>query len=184
MSHGTRPESAEASRKVDLKAPQVSSDELSAFFQAHFSDSAASQFGSSFLEFDHQYDLDGSDEAYYDECDEEESLGYYADGVKRTLTDEQIEIFRHSELQNLLREKRKAARNSDSKRATEAEASADGFGSNENTNALSEPTLPSTFKSSKKKRKGAKRQKMEPKPDLRKRTWDVVETGLDSLNYD
>lgn len=24
----------------------------------------------------------------------------------------------------------------------------------------------------------------EPKPDLRKRTWDVVERGLDSLDYD
>jgi hypothetical protein len=34
-------------------------------------------------------------------------LGYYPDGVKRTLTDEQIAIFRHSEIQTLLRERRK-----------------------------------------------------------------------------
>lgn len=33
-------------------------------------------------------------------------LGYYRDGTKRTLTDEQIEMFRHSEIQRLLNERR------------------------------------------------------------------------------
>lgn len=32
-------------------------------------------------------------------------MGYYPDGVKRTLTDEQIRIFRHSEIHALLRER-------------------------------------------------------------------------------
>lgn len=45
-----------------------------------------------------------------DEADDygdiEDDLGYYPDGVKRTLTDEQIAIFRHSEVQTLLRERR------------------------------------------------------------------------------
>lgn len=40
---------------------------------------------------------------HYDE--EEADLGYYQDGVKRTLTDEQIEIFRHSEIHALLRKR-------------------------------------------------------------------------------
>lgn len=35
----------------------------------------------------------------------DEDLGYYPDGVKRTLTDEQIRIFRHSEIHALLRER-------------------------------------------------------------------------------
>ncbi|CAG8908899.1 unnamed protein product [Penicillium egyptiacum] len=35
----------------------------------------------------------------------DEGLGYYPDGVKRTLTDEQIRIFRHSEIHALLRER-------------------------------------------------------------------------------
>ncbi|KAJ5766266.1 uncharacterized protein N7511_003882 [Penicillium nucicola] len=35
----------------------------------------------------------------------EDDLGYYPDGVKRTLTDEQIRIFRHSEIHALLRQK-------------------------------------------------------------------------------
>lgn len=43
------------------------------------------------------------DESTYN--DDEEDLGYYPDGVKRTLTDEQIEIFRHSEIHALLRER-------------------------------------------------------------------------------
>ena len=37
-----------------------------------------------------------------------DSLGYYEDGVKRTLTDEQIKLFRHSEIQRLLNERRAA----------------------------------------------------------------------------
>lgn len=36
-------------------------------------------------------------------------LGYYADGVKRTLSDEQVAIFRHTEIQELLRERRERA---------------------------------------------------------------------------
>ncbi|KAK0259901.1 hypothetical protein LTR91_000513 [Friedmanniomyces endolithicus] len=37
---------------------------------------------------------------------EEDGLGYYADGTKRTLTDEQVAMFRHSEIEHLLRERR------------------------------------------------------------------------------
>ena len=41
-------------------------------------------------------------------CDEDD-LGYYSDGCARTLTDEQIEIFRHSEIQRLLLKHRREA---------------------------------------------------------------------------
>lgn len=34
--------------------------------------------------------------------EDDDGLGWYPDGVKRTLTDEQVQIFRHSELQRLL----------------------------------------------------------------------------------
>lgn len=44
---------------------------------------------------------------------DDESLGYYEDGVKRTLTDEQIAMFRHSEIQALLRDRRLKAENND-----------------------------------------------------------------------
>jgi hypothetical protein len=36
------------------------------------------------------------------EYDQTEELGYYEDGVRRTLTDDQIRMFRHSEIQRLL----------------------------------------------------------------------------------
>ena len=42
------------------------------------------------------------------EGDEDDGLGYYNDGVKRTLTDEQIGMFRHSEIQRLLSERKQA----------------------------------------------------------------------------
>jgi Protein of unknown function (DUF3807) len=34
---------------------------------------------------------------------DDDGLGYYEDGTKRTLTDEQIAIFRHSEIQDLIK---------------------------------------------------------------------------------
>ena len=40
------------------------------------------------------------------EVDDNDKLGYYDDGVKRTLADEQIAIFRHSEVQRLLQHRR------------------------------------------------------------------------------
>jgi hypothetical protein len=39
--------------------------------------------------------------------EEEENLGYYPDGAERTLTNEQIAMFRHSEIQRILRERRR-----------------------------------------------------------------------------
>jgi hypothetical protein len=47
----------------------------------------------------------------YDNNDD--GLGYYSDGVKRTLTDDQIAMFRHSEIQLLLRERRLRRENSE-----------------------------------------------------------------------
>ena len=41
-----------------------------------------------------------------DAYDEGTDLGHYPDGAKRTLTDEQVAMFRHSEIQRLLRERR------------------------------------------------------------------------------
>jgi hypothetical protein len=43
-------------------------------------------------------------EEYYDDVDD--GLGYYPDGTKRTLTDEQIAMFRHSEIHAMLRKRR------------------------------------------------------------------------------
>ena len=45
-------------------------------------------------------DAEANQDGYYDEDDD--GLGYYSDGVKRTLTDSQLSIFRHSEIQRIL----------------------------------------------------------------------------------
>ncbi|KAL1954710.1 hypothetical protein VTO42DRAFT_814 [Malbranchea cinnamomea] len=57
------------------------------------------------------------EQQFYD--DDDDGLGYYTDGVKRTLTDEQIEIFRHSEIQRLLHERRLKARAEEDKNEPE-----------------------------------------------------------------
>ena len=48
---------------------------------------------------------------YYDEADN--GLGHYHDGVKRTLTDEQVAMFRHSEVYAILRARQVARENMD-----------------------------------------------------------------------
>lgn len=112
-------------------------------------------------------------------------MGYYADGVKRTLTDEQIEIFRHSELRDLERKAAKEAEETNVVNGTTAKLT----GANTDGDASSPaPTLSTVTSGSrvakKKKKKGRSRVPLEPKPDLRKRTWDIVEKGLDYLDYD
>jgi hypothetical protein len=44
-------------------------------------------------------------EEYYGYDEEDDGLGYHPDGVKRTLTDEQIALFRHTEIQTIIRER-------------------------------------------------------------------------------
>lgn len=111
------------------------------------------------------------------EWEEDDGLGYYDDGVKRTLTDDQIEIFRHSEIRELRRKQEKALKE---KRPGDSE---------NGVNAISLEAQDSDLASQlrqtkKKKKKPGKNVRQEPKPDLRKRTWDVVEAGLDTLDYD
>lgn len=134
--------------------------------------------------------------------EEDDGLGYYPDGVKRTLTDEQIEIFRHSELHTLRRQKekeeeRKAVRehtlpsegDPDSRQDSAADAACVDEGEEGEVQGDEQgQVLASVGSKKKRKRKGkngnGNGRHKEPKPDLRKRTWDVVETGLDSLDYD
>lgn len=79
--------------------------EILAFHETHFSKFATDHFRAHFLQPEHptaeNQTFDAADEEFYEE--EDDGLGYYPDGVKRTLTDEQIAIFRHSELEALRR---------------------------------------------------------------------------------
>lgn len=168
--------------------------DLSLFHEAHFGDAAVSAFASDFLALKQANThnsavelADNDDEYYYYDEEEDDGLGYYPDGVKRTVTDEQIAMFRHSELQALERtwEQSPRRRNSSSPIpfTVEQDESEDGeIISNE---------LPQGFAGKKKKKKKKKKRgsgndnkRGEPVIDLRKRTWDIVEQGVDSLDYD
>jgi hypothetical protein len=157
---------------------------------------------------------------------EEDGLGYYEDGTKRTLTDEQIAIFRHSEIQALLRARRHAAEAKQDKEDSEEQEALlymgredslvqdniheqgqqeenleDGeLGEDADSSITDLPSSQPATKSKQSKKKGKKVQKamqknasgpaqksffkQNIKPDLRKRTWDKVDTGLESLDYD
>jgi hypothetical protein len=164
--------------ELSFKIPQISSDELLEFHQSHFSNEAAAGFGQSFTSLPpQQVSEDQLYKEWEEEDEEDDGLGYYEDGVKRTLTDEQIEIFRHSELRELERQREKQAQ---AKSGTPRDASA----IETHTASPHDPGASTNSRNKKKKKKKSKAVKQEPKPDLRKRTWDVVEAGLDSLDYD
>ncbi|KAF5231999.1 hypothetical protein FANTH_13184 [Fusarium anthophilum] len=166
--------------------PNISTDDLAAFHESHFSHTAVAAFGSEFVDSSPQVQThDGAVDDTWEEDDD--GLGYYPDGVKRTLTDAQIEIFRHSELETLRKEKERAKQPGSKETAPSSEVmdlSDDTPTSTQTKNMTS--SLPTSFQSNKKrkKKKGPQRPRPEPKPDLRKRTWDVVDKGLDSLEYD
>lgn len=55
----------------------------------------------------------------YDD-DDDDHLGYYLDGVKRTLTDDQIAMFRHSEIYTLIRQRQVRKENEEAEFGVEA----------------------------------------------------------------
>lgn len=58
---------------------------------------------------------------YVDDDDEDDDhLGYYPDGVKRTLTDDQIAMFRHSEIYTLIRQRQVRKENQEAELGVEA----------------------------------------------------------------
>ncbi|KAI1465478.1 uncharacterized protein F4812DRAFT_461787 [Daldinia caldariorum] len=208
-----------------FQVPEVSQEDISSFHDAHFSFAAVELFDTQFLQPENTQD----DNQYYEEYEEyyeeeDDGLGYYPDGVKRTLTDEQIAIFRHSEIEALRRAKRRAAKLGETSIAplqVHEDDSISTGGPNPDSIAIILPTIPDEGQEEHKGKRGdlqdgsedgeieeekpapteaeIKRQKKqrarkrkqeqrkfqpEKKPDLRKRTWDVVEAGMDSLYYD
>ncbi|CZT46943.1 uncharacterized protein RSE6_07457 [Rhynchosporium secalis] len=174
----------------------ISQDDLASFHATHFSTSSVSHFSGHFL--------GPVEEEYFEEEQYDDGLGYYEDGVKRTLTDEQIAIFRHSEAEALLRKQRHAAEEKDYRSVYEIEQAVPTVeGMHAHDVAVEDgevedesPTLAPTLTPSrpeqlltKKEKKIAKAKergyfKQNIKPDLRKRTWDKVDTGLGSLDYE
>lgn len=103
-------------------------------------------------------------------------------------------MFRHSELQALEKAKEQSESNLRRRRNTSSPIQPDVEEGNdfqdgeltENIGATSAPR-PTKKKNKKKKKRGSgnsSKKQWEPDPERRKRTWDVVETGLDGLAYD
>ncbi|RYO67295.1 hypothetical protein AA0113_g4834 [Alternaria arborescens] len=84
---------------MELQIPTVTVDDLRAFHAQHFPHAPAPEHVLHGFEPEAE-----AAEEYFDEADD--GLGYYPDGTKRTLTDEQIAMFRHSEIHAMLRKRR------------------------------------------------------------------------------
>ncbi|KAI1862837.1 uncharacterized protein JN550_009984 [Neoarthrinium moseri] len=205
------------SNQASCQRTDLEQTEIEAFHAEHFSGSATQLFTTDFLNPSSSQAHDEFYEGYYEEYEEEDDgLGYYPDGVKRTLTDEQIAIFRHSELEALRRSQERSAEKATSNLAEllntpvtdresgevpEAELSEGEEGEIEADTPQPGASGPPSKKKKRKKKSKNKNKTSHPgseqpqkgdagwfkktvKPDLRKRTWDVVEAGMDSLDYD
>ena len=172
---------------------------MTTFHAIHFSATSTAHFSNEFL--GPVEDGDEYVEGGYSEEVEDDGLGYYEDGMKRTLTNEQISIFRHSEIQALIRARRHAEEAKADEEPVvplpvmeEGEVEEELTVSESSTPASMPP--PSLHPQSTKRKKGNKKVqkareaqeksffKKNIKPDLRKRTWDNVESGMGSLDYD
>lgn len=190
-------------------------------FESHFlrpddsvvaSNSAAAEGQESGIAVEEEYHYEEEyEEGYYDEDDD--GLGYYPDGVKRTLTDEQIAIFRHSELEAMRRVRESAKIKKVMDPAADGVAVIIEGAIGEHHHQLSDGEVDSSPReagagpphqqqqgqhqqqqqkkkkknNNKNKRRGGKKNNNRPdggeQIDLRKRTWDVVDKGLASLDY-
>jgi len=156
-----------------------------AFHEAHFAQFATDHFQANFLRpnlpTSEDHPTHGQDDEYYQEEEEvdDDGLGYYPDGVKRTLTDEQIAIFRHSELEAL----RRVRESSKLKKAAITEPEEEDPAHDVSEGEVSLTTAATTAKKNKKRKRAKNKNVSEPPIDLRKRTWDVVDKGLASLDY-
>jgi hypothetical protein len=105
-------------------------------------------------------------------------------------------MFRHSEIQVLLRERRHAEENKATPARDDDQSAEVEEGKLEDAEDAPEPERPrpapivearnastgNTRRRKAEQRKG-RGHKQPPKPDLRKRTWDKVDRGLQSLDY-
>ncbi|KAF1949472.1 hypothetical protein CC80DRAFT_555355 [Byssothecium circinans] len=89
---------------MELQLPTVTVDDLRLFHAKHFPHAPLPTLYLHGSEEDSEAALG---DVEYDYEDEDDGLGHYDDGVKRTLTDEQIAMFRHTEIQTILRERRR-----------------------------------------------------------------------------
>lgn len=173
----------------------LSQADWTSFHDRHFSSTSVNHFTEHFL---------GPAEDTVESKEEDDELGYYPDGVKRTLTDEQIAIFRHSEIEAILRARRHAEEMKDgddgalpTPQSLDEGAPTEDKEEGEMEDGEVENNAPAPKKGQKKRGKlSEKRQqkaqhardkgwyKKNIKPDLRKRTWDMVEDGGGDLQYD
>ncbi|KAK3330170.1 hypothetical protein B0H66DRAFT_48241 [Apodospora peruviana] len=172
--------------------PEIGQADFHSFHEAHFSQLAADHFLVHFLRPDHRATedsaLDNPEDEYYED-EEDDGLGYYDDGVKRTLTDEQIAIFRHSELEALRRAqespKRKRVTTVKSSSIDEQDVDEGQLSEEGELSSATPPMVPPKKKKKKNNRKRAQNKNDTGEQiDLRKRTWDVVDKGLPTLDYD
>ncbi|KAM3420275.1 hypothetical protein BST61_g3562 [Cercospora zeina] len=94
LSKNQKSRAAKARNKFKRSLPQITQDNLLQFQLRHFGDDAKPN----------EWFVDANKAVNFElEYEQDDGLGYYEDGAKRTLTDEQIAVFRRTELWQMKR---------------------------------------------------------------------------------
>ena len=99
----------------------------------------ARTFGREFEAADARAIYDEYTAAEYED-EEDDGLGYYPDGSKRTLTDAQIKMFRHSEIHSLRLRRQRAQELAEADLAAEGESESEGEVEDETSETKIDPT--------------------------------------------
>ncbi|KAL8748455.1 MAG: hypothetical protein Q9184_007291 [Pyrenodesmia sp. 2 TL-2023] len=183
------------SGRMGFRIPKVTQADLEAFQRSHF----VYEISTAAVQSLH---YGSSTEAWplLDHDEEQDSLGYYPDGVKRSLTDEQISMFRHSEIYSLLRKRQLQKENQEadgnastasqaatltldtSDHPTEQEASENPMGSCESVKQ--DEATSNMVKRQKRHEDGEQGGEVEASSSRRQiRELDGMSTGIDYLDY-
>ncbi|CAK7270782.1 hypothetical protein SEPCBS57363_004275 [Sporothrix epigloea] len=163
-----------------IRVPQVSREELFAFHEAHFSHLSAAKFSMTFMGLSGPNVQGDSDAEYHDQCEKSllEKEDNYDPEADLHLSDDHPDL-PLSDLRD---------RQAETGETTPADGDS-GITAAGETNLVDDRDEQDQSRKKRRRKKintgnSSVRRLLEKKPDLRKRTWDVVDTGLGSLDYD
>ncbi|CAK7221652.1 Casein kinase II subunit alpha' [Sporothrix curviconia] len=150
---------------ADIRVPQISCKELFAFHESHFSHASVADFGATFTSLPEPTSEENGD--VNDDYDPEPGFDLYDELPDIPVPFDEGELADEGEI-------------------VEAGDEGTAPGPKGDIGGKEEQEQPRKKRRRKKNNTGNSnaRRQGEKKPDLRKRTWDVVDSGLGSLDYD
>ncbi len=154
------------------------------FHEEHFSHQSLSHFEHEFLRHVHSIHSGDSNYSKNDKSVETDGWGSLNDDTLESMMDDNIAFPGCASIEDSPRTDAEKADSPYMHPETDTAAMTTGLQDGEVGEDGTVSECENTITKKRRKKRGGHNRKTEEKPDLRKRTWDVVEAGLDSLHYD